>query len=164
MSYVDGIFDVTVIGRPAPQGSKRLGQYGQLLEQSPYLRAWAAAVKLAVLARYRELGVRPDELPLFLGPVKVHVTFYLDPADVDRIDGPPDIDKLLRATFDVLGPPAVRRPGESAASYARRNLGRGARVWEDDSRVVVVCTAKIMAQPDQPAGAIITVKPAMVAL
>lgn len=106
-------FTVTVVGRPAPQGSKHQGQYGQMREASVYLPAWRAAVKRAVYERYRELGIDPEALPLFMGPVGVRVTFYLDHGD--RVDGPPDGDKLERAVWDVL---------------------TKARVWEDDGRAV----------------------------
>jgi hypothetical protein len=117
-------FTVTVLGRPAPQGSKHQGQYGQMREASPYLPAWRAAVKLAVYERYRELGIEPAALPLFVGPVGVSVVFFL--ATGDRIDGPPDGDKLTRATWDALG----------------RVPKIGARVIEDDSRIVEWVGAK----------------------
>lgn len=112
MTTVDRLV-VAVRGRPAPQGSKRSGQYGQLREQSNYLPAWRAAVRLAVYERYRALDVLASQLPLFRGPVAVSCVFWLDTGD--RIDGPPDFDKLLRSTWDAL---------------------TAARVWEDDSRVV----------------------------
>jgi len=106
---------VVVRGRPAPQGSKRVGQYGQVREQSAYLPAWRAAVRRAVYERYRELGVDPADLPLLRGPVEMSCVFRLDTGA--RIDGPPDLDKLLRSTWDAL---------------------TQARVWEDDARVVHV--------------------------
>lgn len=148
---------IRVYGRPAPQGSKKLGQYGQLLEQSPYLPAWRAAVKRAVYECYQALGIEPDALPLFRGAVRAVIVFHLDPEQ--RADGPPDIDKLLRAMFDVLGEPASRRPRESAASYERRNAGRGARVWEDDSRVTAVTATKTQALTAHHMGASIVIEP-----
>jgi Endodeoxyribonuclease RusA len=120
---------VVVSGRPAPQGSKQYGQYGQMREQSAYLPAWRRAVKKAVYEWYRQVGVEPADLPLFVGAVGCSITFRLDTGD--RIDGPPDIDKLLRSTFDALGKPPV-----------------GARVFEDDARVVRANVQKI------PAGAL----------
>lgn len=110
---------VTVNGRPAPQGSKKHGAAGQMREQSPYLPAWRAAVKVAVYERYRALHVRPADLPVFRGPVATGVTFWLPG---DRIaHGPPDLDKLLRGLWDAL---------------------TMSRVWEDDSRVVEVLWAR----------------------
>lgn len=121
-------------GRPAPKGSHKTGQHGQLLNASPYLAAWsgswsgtgkarkrvAGAVERAVYTRYADMGVKPDELPVFRGMVGVQITFMLD--ESRRIDGPPDIDKLERATWDAL---------------------TIARVWEDDARVVSSAATKM---------------------
>lgn len=104
---------VWVPGRPAPQGSKHHGAHGQMREASPYLPAWRAAVKRAVYEVYRERGIVPDDLPLFVGAVGISVIFYLDTGQ--RIDSEPDGDKLTRAVWDAL---------------------TNARVWEDDGRVV----------------------------
>lgn len=126
---------VTVRGRPAPQGSKRPGAAGQMREQSAYLPAWRAAVKQAVYERYRELGVPPGELPLLRGPVAIGVTFRLDTGQ--RIDSPPDLDKLLRGVWDAL---------------------TAARVWEDDGRVVEVLWASKSLAGDEATGADIYVR------
>lgn len=127
-------FTVWVPGRPAPQGSKSRGGAGQLREQSPYLPAWRAAIKKAVYERYRELGVKPDDLPLLRGPIEFSSRFHLDTGQ--RIDSPPDLDKLLRAVWDSL---------------------TAARVWEDDGRVVRLYeVGKVQAQ-DGRTGADITV-------
>jgi len=109
--------DVSVNGRPAPQGSKRRGQHGQLREASPYLPAWRQAIKRAVYEQYQALGIEPrgSDLPLFRGAVAFGATFWM-PAGV-RPDAPPDLDKLVRAVWDAL---------------------TLARVWEDDGRVVEV--------------------------
>jgi Holliday junction resolvase RusA-like endonuclease len=118
---------VWVPGRPAPKGSHKLGEHGQLRDASAYLAAWsgswtgtgrnrrrvAGAIERAVYERYRVMGVDPAALPMFRGPVGIQITFRLDPAR--RIDGPPDVDKLERSTWDAL---------------------TIARVWEDDARVV----------------------------
>jgi Holliday junction resolvase RusA-like endonuclease len=121
---------ISVTGRPAPQGSKKTGAAGQLREQSAYLPAWRAAVKRAAYERYRELDVLPDQLPLLRGPVAVSVVFRM-PAD-RRPDAPPDLDKLLRSTWDAL---------------------TGARVWEDDGRVVRVESEKVRVGPGVATGA-----------
>jgi hypothetical protein len=124
------IDELRVYGRPAPQGSKRIGAQGQMREQSPYLAAWAGswkggkakgqrahgAVEVAAFTWYRDQGVDPIGLPYLTGPVGVDITFYLDPTH-GPTDGPPDVDKLARATFDAL---------------------TAARVWEDDARAVDV--------------------------
>lgn len=122
---------ISVTGRPAPQGSKQRGAAGQLLEQSPYLASWRAAVKRDTYRAYRAAGIAPDVLPLLRGPVGIAVTFRLDTGQ--RIDSPPDIDKLLRATFDALS---------------------AARAWEDDGRVVQIeRTSKRQTVTDEPTGA-----------
>jgi Holliday junction resolvase RusA-like endonuclease len=121
---------ISVTGRPAPQGSKNKGSAGQLREQSPYLPAWRAAVKRAAYEAYQAAGVEPDALPLLRGPVGIRVTFRLDPDR--RPDAPPDLDKLLRATWDAL---------------------TSARAWEDDGRVVHVESEKVRGDPDMPTGA-----------
>ena len=124
---------VWVPGRPAPKGSHKLGEHGQLRDASAYLAAWAGtwsgrgrnrvrlagAVERAVYGRYAELGIDPAALPIFRGPVGIQITFLLDPTR--RVDGPPDVDKLERATWDAL---------------------TIARVWEDDARVVISSARK----------------------
>lgn len=125
---------VAVDGRPAPQGSKKSGQHGQMRESSPYLPAWRAAVKRAVYEAYRDLGVPREVLPLLRGPVAIVVVFRLDPTR--RVDAAPDLDKLQRSTWDAL---------------------TAARVWEDDGRVVAVTASKRHAREGEPTGADITV-------
>lgn len=119
---------IRVNGRPAPQGSKRTGPAGQMIEQSPYLIGWAGgwkggkargkrihgAVEVATYSMYASCGIDPASLPYLRGPVGCEITFYIDPAH-GAIDKPPDIDKLARATFDAL---------------------TAARLWEDDARVI----------------------------
>jgi Holliday junction resolvase RusA-like endonuclease len=130
---------IHVTGRPAPQGSKRLGEHGQMREQSAYLPAWRAAVHRAVYERYHELGIAPETTKvkgwaLLRGPVSVSIEFRLDTGQ--RVDGPPDLDKLARSTWDAL---------------------TAARVWEDDGRVVDAQLLKVAATELYPAGAVITV-------
>ena len=115
-------FEVWAPGRPAPQGSKKRGQHGQLIEASAYLPAWRAAVKTAVYQEYKRRGIKPGigELPLFRGPVAFGpCTFWLLPEQLPqaRIDGKPDLDKLMRAVWDAL---------------------TAARLWGDDGQVVMV--------------------------
>lgn len=125
-----------VPGRPAPQGSKGFGPQGQLREQSRYLPAWRAAVKRAVYEQYKEAGVDPADLPLFRGAVVFGGTFWLDTGQ--RIDSPPDLDKLIRATWDGL---------------------KDARVYEDDGRIVDIGRCRKRQAPDGNTGADIWVRP-----
>jgi Holliday junction resolvase RusA-like endonuclease len=110
--------NVSVRGRPAPQGSKHRGPHGQLREASPYLPAWRTAVRRAVYEEYKARGIAPADLPLFRGAVAMGITLWL-PAD-SRVDGKPDLDKLIRGVWDAL---------------------TLARVWEDDSRVTEILWA-----------------------
>ena len=104
---------ITVIGMPAPQGSKRgIVNRGSgrvsMVESSKKVAPWREAVKQAA-ARH------PD---IFTGPLSVEVTFTLPRpashyrtgkhAHLLRDAAPvwphrkPDVDKLLRATLDAL--------------------------------------------------------------
>jgi hypothetical protein len=128
---VDGL---RVIGRPAPQGSKRTGMSGQMIEQSPYLIGWAGgwkggkargkrihgAVERDLYQWYSDHEVDPAELPYLRGAVGVEITFYLDPKH-GPITDPPDVDKLCRSTFDAL---------------------TAGRLWEDDGRAIDVVLRK----------------------
>jgi hypothetical protein len=106
-------------------------------ESSPYLPAWRAAVKLAAYERYRELGITPEDLPWFTGPVAVRLMFWLDG---ERVDVAPDIDKLVRSTLDALG-----------------GSRRGARAFDDDARVISLGVDKVR-RGDRPAGATIAIE------
>lgn len=130
----NGRLVISVTGRPAPQGSKRQGAAGQMREQSPYLPAWRAAVKRATYEAYKAAGVEPAALPLLRGPVQASVLFRLEHGR--RADAPPDLDKLLRSTFDAL---------------------TEARVWEDDGRVVFVMSGKDAALEGESMGATIEI-------
>jgi len=130
--------ELIVVGRPAPQGSKKTGAAGQMREASVYLPAWRAAVKKAAYEQYKRLGVDAKDLPLIRGPVAFGCTFYLPTGQ--RVDSPPDLDKLLRAVWDSL---------------------TAARVWEDDGRVTeVMWLRKVKEGQYRVPGADITVRPA----
>lgn len=139
-----------VYGRPAPQGSKERGPSGQMLEASPYLPAWRAAVKQAAYEAYRAAGIRPDMLPVFGPGVPVYLeqcTFYVLPEQcraegTDQPIGDPDVDKLLRATLDPLG-------GMKKGS---------ARLFADDAQVKRINElSKERPAPGCPSGALIIV-------
>ncbi|HEX8005210.1 MAG TPA: RusA family crossover junction endodeoxyribonuclease [Trebonia sp.] len=127
---------VWVPGRPAPQGSKELGEHGQMREASPYLPPWRQAIRRAVFERFRELGVKPADRPLYRGPVGISLMFHLDTGQ--RIDSAPDLDKLQRAVWDAL---------------------TKAKVWEDDGRVVDVQAGKRQATDSLGTGAFLRIWP-----
>ena len=128
----------TVFGTPAPQGSTRHVGNGVMIESSKKVKPWREAVKFAALESNFSNG--------FDGPVRCDITFTLArPAAAKKRLYPatkPDLDKLIRSTFDALS-----------------DVG----LWEDDSRVVSVCARKVYVGGVgalHTAGAVITVQPA----
>ena len=89
--------DLSILGEPAPQGSKSYVGNGRFIEASKKVAPWRAAVAEAVAL----LG----EVEQFTGPVVVEVTFYLPRRkSVTRLWPivAPDTDKLCRALGDGL--------------------------------------------------------------
>ena len=108
----------SVIGRPRPQGSKRHVGHGVMVESSPHARTYRGDIQ----SEWDREAVRPAA-----GAVVMWVTFTfarpashywpankkrpvreLRPDAPDRVTGPPDIDKLLRAVLDALTGRAYR--------------------------------------------------------
>jgi Holliday junction resolvase RusA-like endonuclease len=88
----------TVIGLPAPQGSKRHVGRGVLIESSKKVKPWREDVRAAALAA---------GAAALTGPIHVTVTFTLPrPTSAPKSrrwpDRRPDLDKLVRSTFDAL--------------------------------------------------------------
>lgn len=96
-------FKFTVIGTPAPQGSKKHVGRGIMVESSKHLKPWREAVVYA--AREAMSGM---DAPLFDEPVSVILSFTLPkPASAPKRrqtwpSRKPDIDKLARSTLDAL--------------------------------------------------------------
>ena len=141
---------ITVYGVPAPQGSKSFkgmrGGHAILAESSKKVKPWREAVKWAAIermdsAKWSDGGFGQGEA--FAGPVTVEVDFYfIHPKTGKRRPAhsvKPDIDKLLRSTFDAL---------------------KDAGVFEDDSRICLVQARKHYATQFSPvpAGAVIRVE------
>lgn len=141
---------ITVLGLPAPQGSKRHVGNGIMVESSKRVRPWRSDVKAAA-----ERAIGADWAPI-KGPVSLTATFsFLRPrshyrtgrfADVLRDDAPVfatsracgDIDKLLRSTLDAL---------------------TAAGVIVDDSQVGMVITTKTYGTTSGATIALTEVKP-----
>jgi hypothetical protein len=69
-----------VLGRPAPQGSKKSIGNNRFIETSKFLPAWRAEVKRAAQHAVEVNGWEPVS-----GPVELEVMFYLErPATVRR--------------------------------------------------------------------------------
>lgn len=93
-------------GRPEPQGSKSIGQYGQIYEQgSKKLKPWRDAVRIYS----RSAGVMLE------GAIDLYLDFrFMRPPSHLRASGKlrksapqmhvfkPDVDKLTRAVLDAL--------------------------------------------------------------
>ena len=107
---------LTVLGNPAPQGSKKHVGDGVMIESSKAVKPWREAVVWQCKGK-----------AMIHGPVEVDIVFTLaKPLKVPKERNgypscPPDIDKLLRSTFDGL---------------------KTAGIFEDDSRVVKVTAEK----------------------
>lgn len=153
---------ITVHGTPAPQGSKRHVGGGRMIEMSKRVKPWRLAVEHAAeeamatsAGSYKCTGDGHLAIPGYPleGPLAVRVTFALARpkghygtgrnAAVLKPSAPawpatmPDIDKLLRSTFDAL---------------------TMVRAWRDDGQVARVTTAKIYAARDDIPGAVITIR------
>ena len=126
---------IIVHGTPAPQGSKRHVGRGVMIESSKKVKPWREAVKWAAIEVLIGRG--------FDGPVEVEVDFYFIHPKTGKRRGShsvkPDIDKLLRSTFDAL---------------------TDAGVFEDASRICSVQARKHYATQYSPvpAGAVIRVE------
>ena len=92
-----------VLGRPAPQGSKKSIGNNRFIESSKFLPAWRSAVREAA-----EHAVTIAGWAQVSGPVELEVMFYLErPASISATKRPyptvpPDLDKLIRAVGDAL--------------------------------------------------------------
>lgn len=151
--------EIVVLGTPAPQGSKRgfaikakgayTGKVAQV-ESSAKVKPWRMAVKYAAL---NEIAMLDWIYQTMTGAIVLEVTFrlprpkghygtgrnagLLKPIAPFHPNGRPDLDKLLRSTFDALGE---------------------AGVWGDDAQVVKVYGSKEYATDYAPTGATIRVK------
>lgn len=114
---------ITVIGEPAPQGSKRHVGKGHMIESSAKVKPWREAVAWAA-KRDMKGG------DLFEGPLHVVVTFHMPQTTKDvrrglvHVIGRNDLEKLLRSTFDAMT----------------------GIVWRDDAQVAIVEARKQWAQ------------------
>ena len=131
--------EITVLGTPGPQGSKRLVR-GRMIEASAKVKPWREDVRAAVTRAMdlrvcsdatsfiatQRMGVEGYPFPM-AGPLRVCLVFTLrkpDSAPKRTRTWPakkPDIDKLVRSTFDAI---------------------TSAGLWKDDAQVVELVTVK----------------------
>ena len=123
-----------VLGRPTPQGSKRVFN-GRIVEaQSANLKKWRAAIEEACQP-YATKNIH-------LGPIRLEVDFFLERPKTVKVKDralpivPPDLDKLLRGVGD--------------------GIGQSGMIWGDDSQIVEILARKFYAD-DRPTGAIIRI-------
>ena len=126
----------TVIGEPAPQGSKRHVGRGVMVESSTKVKPWRTDVAIAA-QQWRDAHGHPDPLD---GPLAVRMVFFLRrPASIPkRVVWPhrkPDVSKLVRSTEDALS----------------------GIIWTDDARIVTLHAEKRYAAPGDPTGCRIAV-------
>lgn len=120
---------IWVPGKAAPQGSKRHVGKGILIESSKELGPWRERVALAASGVVSQLVPKPNEVRLML-------TFILPrPASTPKSRTPPatkrpDLDKLDRAILDAL-------------THV---------LYEDDSQVTHINSAKRLAEPGESPG------------
>lgn len=95
------IYDFTVEGTPAPQGSKQgfvRGGKVSLVEVSKRVKPWRAAVEAAAI-------IAADGAPALDAPLLLEVTFYMQAPQKQVRPYPsvrPDLSKLVRSTEDAL--------------------------------------------------------------
>lgn len=120
--------EFTVIGTPAPQGSKRFlgvhGGKGIMVESSKAVKPWREAVKYAAIdATSSKEGY--STAWTIIGPVLLDIKFTFQRPKSTKATAlhgvKPDLSKLIRSTEDAI---------------------TDARLWEDDSRVVTIITSK----------------------
>lgn len=135
------ITSFTVIGRPAPQGSKTYLGNGRFKEQSKYVPAWRNDVRQAALDAFKEDPVKCPVLAEIIfhftrpkshyvggnlnNPLKANMPFWHTSA--------PDLDKLQRSTNDALT----------------------GVIWADDSQIAGTLSQKVYTCI--PSGAVIKV-------
>ena len=116
----------TVIGLPAPQGSKRHVGRGIMIESCKNVKPWRDSVTYAAIEARK--GAEPLDCACFLD-----VIFYLPrPKSAKKERSPrrkPDLDKLLRSTMDAI---------------------TAAGIWVDDSRVISIVACKLFADQWAP--------------
>lgn len=139
----------TVVGTPAPQGSKRHVGNGVMVESSKKVKPWREAVKTAAIEAIdaadwpiRQGGATHVELTFLFPRPKSHYRtgrnshLLRDDAPVQHTNRP-DVEKLTRSTYDAF---------------------TEAGIWDDDCRAYRSDNTKAWAGPDERPGALVTVR------
>lgn len=146
MILLDEHFIVPVYGEPAPQGSKKAfvrGNRAVLVDDSKKTKPWKRAVREACedaieswKEQHRYTFVPIDEA------IECHMVFFMPrpkslAKKVKWCFRKPDLDKLLRATFDGV---------------------TESQLWKDDARVRKVVAEKNYEDAEHEQGAILTIR------
>lgn len=127
---------LVVHGLPAPQGSKRHVGNGVMVESSKKVKPWRADVRQAAEDWRLENG-SPGPLT---GSLIVMLTFSLPRPKARKkehwVATRPDLDKLVRSTFDALT----------------------GVLWGDDSQVVYLTAQKTYVDSGELPGVVITIE------
>jgi crossover junction endodeoxyribonuclease RusA len=127
---VELIARFTVVGRPAPQGSKSYLGKGCFKEQSPYVKAWRNDVRNAAMAAF-------GDAQAVTGPVFTSVTFLFARPKVHYVGSNPD--KPLKASAPFWHTSA---PDRDKLERATNDALTGV-IWKDDSQVAGTFSRKI---------------------
>lgn len=135
------MIEFTVLGVPAPQGSKVANRFGGFREANPATGPWRAAVAWSASIEVTRRGMAG--LPLLDGPLHVTARFYFPRpkshyrtgkhAGELRPDAPvfhsskPDADKLARALGDSLSGVLIRDDARIAEWSIVKLYGEPAR-------------------------------------
>lgn len=135
-------FELTVYGKPAPQGSKSPKGKGRMVESSEYVPPWREAVKAAAIAAMKARsiatygGVGQVSLLRLDGPLVADMVFTMGykpnskptwwPAGERwsktlwwRPASAPDLSKLIRGTEDALQDAGAIRDDARIVGYGR---------------------------------------------
>lgn len=148
---------LTVYGTPGPQGSKRHVGGGRMIESSQLVKPWREAVKTAALTEILSGDRALYPIP---GPLRVAVFFTLrKPASAPKRtriwpSKKPDIDKLLRSTFDALSDAGLWLDDAQVIDV------RAVKTYPDESVMALASPGAVIAvsrvstsSPDGPGGA-----------
>ena len=134
--------ELVVLGRPAPQGSKKVGRWGGLQEASKFVKPWRQSVAYATMEQHHGRIINE--------PCRIEIDFYFERPKshygtgrnaAKRKDSYPyhcisagcgDVDKLVRATLDGL------------------STTSGGNVLKDDRLVVEIVARKRYAEINKP--------------
>jgi len=132
------------VGIPAPQGSKRIGRYGQLIESSKALKPWRDLIvedaRTLPLEKPLDTPIGVSLVFLFPRPKRHFTTNGQVKANAPRFKTTrPDLDKCTRAVLDALTIGGVIKDDSLVYSisvykrYCARNEDPGVQITVMDS-------------------------------